>query len=719
MYYRFNQAIQSAVFALLMSLAIFAAYHQTIKPLQLSWLVYIAFTGCTACIFSLLLYLRGVGRQDRVTKGTKLVSPKEFNRYIKGDGLAIPCRVKPFILLRWLPWQSEKQTPLPIRKSDETVHVLIAGDSGTGKSALQHTFLQQIGDRSEDRSVVYDPSLEFWEHHGCSSRGDLLLHPLEDTCPYWNIIAEIRNPLDAAALAKSLIPDTTEGKIDFWDFAPRQLLAQLLLELKKQQKGTRTLIKWLADPELIFDLVAGTEVEVLIDKNAHGQRAGILASLSRIADAIKLLPPDDGRPKFSFTEWSKQGRGWLFIGTKGVGERDGLRPLISAWLDTAFARLMEHKNGIPTFVFVDELPSLQRLPSLKVALHEGRKYNLRFVLGFQGRAQIEQLYGRDAETLMSAPSTRIFLRSNEYAAAEWAAKNIGMPERERELESYTSPLALTGGGKDSINVRTDKRTDYLVFPNEIQNLPKLTGYLRYDNYAVPISFPYPEFRSSRNEQVQVSAIRQLQAQSEAGEALYSVLGVSVLSLLGYCYKSIYLNGISPHWAIKLTLLLLLGYVLHCLSSDRSQARNACQGADGEEKIFALLREKLGSRGWSFEFNRMLADNWDVDVIAKSPSGRTFIIDVKSHRGTKVVTRDGLIRRYGSKEYQFSKCFLTSAKSQAVTVAKRFNYDWVIPIVCFSDGEIEYQDGIINPKGVAVVGGSNLADDLESIELSFE
>ena len=718
MYYRFNQAIQSAVFALLMSLAIFAAYHQTIKPLQLSWLVYIAFTGCTACIFSLLLYLRGVGRQDRVTKGTKLVSPKEFNRYIKGDGLAIPCRVKPFILLRWLPWQSEKQTPLPIRKSDETVHVLIAGDSGTGKSALQHTFLQQIGDRSEDRSVVYDPSLEFWEHHGCSSRGDLLLHPLEDTCPYWNIIAEIRNPLDAAALAKSLIPDTTEGKIDFWDFAPRQLLAQLLLELKKQQKGTRTLIKWLADPELIFDLVAGTEVEVLIDKNAHGQRAGILASLSRIADAIKLLPPDDGRPKFSFTEWSKQGRGWLFIGTKGVGERDGLRPLISAWLDTAFARLMEHKNGIPTWVVVDELPSLQKLPSLKVSLHEGRKYNLRFVLGFQGRAQIEQLYGRDAETLMSAPSTRIFLRSNEYAAAEWAAKNIGMPERERQMESFTSPLALTGGGKDSINVRTDKRTDYLVFPNEIQNLPKLTGYLRYDNYAVPISFPYPEFRSSRNEQVQVSAIRQLQAQSEAGEALYSVLGVSVLSLLGYCYKSIYLNGISPHWSIKLTLLLLLGYVSYCLSSDRSQARNACQGADGEERIFTLLRERLGNRGWSFEFNRMLADNWDVDVIAKSPSGRAFIIDVKSHRGTKVVTKDGLIRRYGKKEYQFNKCFLTSAKSQAVTVAKRFNYDWVTPIVCFVDGEIEYRDGIMNPKEVAVVGGCDLVDGLEYIESSL-
>jgi hypothetical protein len=292
-YYRVKKGIQLAVFALLVTLAIFIAYHQTTRTLQFNWSLYLAFGGCSASIFGLLLYLRGVGRQDRVTKGTRLVSPKEFNRYIKGDGLAIPCTVKPFVLWRWLPWQSDKQIPLPIRQSDETVHILIAGDSGTGKSALQHTFLQQIGDRSSDRPIVYDPSLEFYKTHGNSTRGDLLLHPLDDACPYWDIVAQIRTPLDAAALAKSFIPDTTEGKIDFWDFAPRQLLTQLLLELKKQQKGTRTLLKWLADPELIFDLVAGTEVEVLIDKNAHGQRAGILASLSRIADAIKLLPPDD------------------------------------------------------------------------------------------------------------------------------------------------------------------------------------------------------------------------------------------------------------------------------------------------------------------------------------------------------------------------------------------------------------------------------------------
>ncbi|MGB5635564.1 MAG: type IV secretion system DNA-binding domain-containing protein [Waterburya sp.] len=482
-----------AVSSLGATLLLFFACHQLIMPLGFQQSLFFRIAGTASLCFALLLYRQNQKQQERVTKGTRMVTPQAFQRLIKGDGVFLPSVVK-------TPWYSRMLNgsttfvPLHIRKADESVHMLIAGDSGTGKSALQHTLLLQLAKRPTDRVAVYDPAMEFWNHHGRADRGDMLLHPLEDECPYWDIVSEIRNPLDAAALAKSFIPDAREGQVDFWDDAPRQILAELFMELKRQGKGTETLVRWLADPELIFDIVEGTELEVMIDKNAHGQRAGVLASLTRISKSIKLLPANDGRPTFSFTEWSKNSHASLYLGTRGVGEREGLRPILSAWLDTMFSRLMEQKGGTPTWCFVDELPTLQRLPSLKTALHEGRKFNLRLVLGFQGRSQLEQLYGRDAESLMSAPSTRIFLRSNEYAAADWAAKNIGMPEREREVESFTSPLSFSGSGRESVSVRTDKRTDYLVYPNEIQNLPKLSGYLRYDQYAVPMTFDYPNLK---------------------------------------------------------------------------------------------------------------------------------------------------------------------------------------------------------------------------------
>src|SRR5262249_31176644 len=134
--------------------------------------------------------------------------------------------------------------------------------------------------------------------------------------------------------------------------------------------------------------------------------------------------------------------------------------------------------------------TLQRLPKLKASLQEARKFDVRFVLGFQGRAQLEQLYQRDAETLMSAPGTRVFLQTKEFAAARWCAENIGMPELERGTESLTTTAADV---RDSMSTATERRADYLVLPNEIQNLPERTGYLRHGEYAVRIGFDYLAF----------------------------------------------------------------------------------------------------------------------------------------------------------------------------------------------------------------------------------
>jgi hypothetical protein len=42
--------------------------------------------------------------------------------------------------------------------------------------------------------------------------------------------------------------------------------------------------------------------------------------------------------------------------------------------------------------------------------------------------------------------------------------------------------------------KTRYTSDYLVLPNEIQNLPERTGYLRYKEYLVKFAFGYTEFQ---------------------------------------------------------------------------------------------------------------------------------------------------------------------------------------------------------------------------------
>ncbi|VEP17776.1 conserved membrane hypothetical protein [Hyella patelloides LEGE 07179] len=653
---------------------------------------------------------------DRITRGTQLVSSKEFNRRVRGDGVYIPNKIHyPFPLNLFL---KTKIVNLSIPQENEFEHILMVGDSGSGKSALQHTLLYQIAQRTGERVLIYDPSLEFWEKHGNLSRGDVLLHPGSELCPHWSIPDEVRSQIDATALAKSLLPDQKEGERNWWDISPKLVLVRLLLKLKEINGCQETLLRWFTDTQMIHDVVENTHAAIVISKESPDQKNGVIGSLVTIADSLCLLPPDDGRPKFSFTNWVQNGKGWVFIGTSGAGERDALLPLISAWLDTGFNRLMEKKGGTPTWCFVDELASLQRLPKLATATYEGRKYGMKFVMGFQGRSQIENLYGKQSEAILSMPGARIFLKTKESSAAEWIANNIGKPERERELESYSSALALTKQGNDSVSVRTDTRIDYLILPNEIQNLKKMHGYLRFDEVVVPISFPYPNPKDFVNPSSPSSAIRQMEAERNTGALLYLIMGSIIAVLLAYCYHLVYIANNNPHWLIKLTLLVLIGIVARLFSSESKNASNAKQGADGEEIIFRLLVENLADRGWKFRFNEMIGKNWDVDVIAIAPSGRVFVIDVKSHKGTKVVTNNGLHRRYGSQNYEFNKCFLKSVKAQAAKVAKQLNRNWVTPVICFANGEIEYQDNVLDPQGVIVLGGQDLIEDLEAIEHSF-
>ena len=69
--------------------------------------------------------------------------------------------------------------------------------------------------------------------------------------------------------------------------------------------------------------------------------------------------------------------------------------------------------------------TLNKLPKLPEALALARKPNVRLVLGFQGRAQLETRYGPESEAMLSQPATKVFLRTSEPRAREWVSKALG------------------------------------------------------------------------------------------------------------------------------------------------------------------------------------------------------------------------------------------------------------------------------------------------------
>jgi type IV secretory pathway TraG/TraD family ATPase VirD4 len=110
------------------------------------------------------------------------------------------------------------------------------------------------------------------------------------------------------------------------------------------------------------------------------------------------------------------------------------------------------------------------------------------VLGFQGKAQVESLYGHVAEAMLSQPATKIFLKTSEPHAAEWISKAIGEVEVERFRESHTK--GIFPGGRET--EQRDNPIERLVMASEVAGLDPLHGYLKHGNLVVQMRFPYME-----------------------------------------------------------------------------------------------------------------------------------------------------------------------------------------------------------------------------------
>ena len=411
---------------------------------------------------------RKVLKYGRRLKGPVMMNPKQFNRAVGGQGLGFKT--------------TEAKDRMRISSRAEAQHILLMGDTGTGKTTLIMQILGQIKERG-DSAIIYDPACEFVQRFYNNKRGDIVLNPLDDRCPYWGPAEELRRKAEARAIAASLYQPTNDKKGEFFTETPQKIFAHLLTFGPSPQD----LVRWMSDPAEIDERVANTELAQIIAKGAQQQRSGVLASLGLIADSLRMLPTreEKGSNVWSATEWAEKRKGWIFI-TSRPTEREALRPLHSLWIDLLVMRLMSAPlPGQKKVWFVlDELASLQRLPQLHMAITENRKSNNPLVLGLQGKAQAESIYGHIAEVMLSQPKTKVFLRTTEPKAAEWVSNAIGKVEIERMKETHID------GSRSGRNYTIDRQVEPLVMDSEISGLEDKHAYLKLENSVARFQFEY-------------------------------------------------------------------------------------------------------------------------------------------------------------------------------------------------------------------------------------
>jgi len=165
-------------------------------------------------VFSPVLMMLAVGRitvdtryrrelqRGILLRGPQVLTRNAFNPAYGGDGIAFPTKDWP-IFREFCGWHMWTKVPrhrrrlLAIPKGAENSHVLIGGDTRTGKSTLFRRFFPWLVERGE-RAVVNDPAGEFTAEFYDPERGDVILNPLDQRMPYWRPSAQSAMNMEAA-----------------------------------------------------------------------------------------------------------------------------------------------------------------------------------------------------------------------------------------------------------------------------------------------------------------------------------------------------------------------------------------------------------------------------------------------------------------------------------------------------------------------------------------
>ena len=142
-------------------------------------------------------------QEGRVRQGPVRVTRAEFNKLKGSDGVGFGQPTRDCSRTAVEPSSADM---VRIPRREEQSHLLLLGDSGTGKSSLIRQLLPQIRARGES-AIVYDPALEFTPQFYDPAQGDLILNPVDERMPYWTPSDEVRYAPEALTLANSLFPD--------------------------------------------------------------------------------------------------------------------------------------------------------------------------------------------------------------------------------------------------------------------------------------------------------------------------------------------------------------------------------------------------------------------------------------------------------------------------------------------------------------------------------
>lgn len=387
---------------------------------------------------------------------------------------------------------------VPLSRADETMHVAMIGATGSGKSTALRSLMRDALARG-DRQVVADP--EGAALSAFLADGDIILNPFDARCARWDLLAEIERPSDFAFLSTSLLPHLGQGDHDQWISYAQQLLAGALENFWTLKLGTSDdFIEMLGCAKLgeLHQLCVGTPAARYFEEGGERMLASIMGTMAPAIGNLRHMAARTGEP-FSLRAWVRGGSGSLWM-PYAANEVAALRGLISCWMNIAIFETLSLQPSTERRIWfqIDEMDALGRIEGLTNALARLRKFGGCVALGFQSYAQLRQVYGDGAETIIENCGNLLLLRSglsDDGGTAKLASQLIGSREVERQDINRTRSRGryLTR----SMSMQTRRVVEDVVLPSEIMQLPDREGFVKRAGSQgwLRVRFPYEDFSS--------------------------------------------------------------------------------------------------------------------------------------------------------------------------------------------------------------------------------
>ena len=358
---------------------------------------------------------------------------------------------------------SHRRNSIVIPSEDETSHFFILGQSGTGKTVLTEQILADLKLRDK-KMIIHDNKMEFTAKFYNPIK-DYIFNPLDERSLEWSIFNDIQNIIDIESISYSLIP-APAGNIDpFWNNSARNIFIEILKYCKESNTTTNEHICYLLNltrSEMMQTLNSNAVTKLL---ESEKQAASILSVLEEHTRSLQYLKDGD----FSIRQWINSPLNNSIFITNRKDIKDMIAPLLTLFIDLTSKQLLSLDDDLNRRVYfiLEELGMLNKLSSVVDLVTNGRSKGASIFITVQDLAKLEEIYGREFNTIFASCSTKIFFRIGDNFTAQYL-KNYG---GQNEVEKEDQNIALGEHSEDgNLHVRKHLAKDDILKVAELTSL---------------------------------------------------------------------------------------------------------------------------------------------------------------------------------------------------------------------------------------------------------